>query len=150
MEIFYNQNQFKEIANINLAKCNIVYCEDNIFILDCELERNEFIKSLAYDIASNCDWCYPDIDNISTYIYIDISGKNKKCSLSIEVKPMKLSDADIDGLVITEEVVRAANDFYNQPNYICENIKIYPILITDSEVKGFVLLELNVDNSLFI
>ncbi len=97
------------------------------------------INSLAYDVAANTNWLYPDEDNIKVSIVVDMmSDEGFKPSLVIEVQPPHYKSDDIDGEFIDDEIVASAEAFHQRGGCaMCENIGVYPIEFEGEEEQAF-------------
>lgn len=108
--------------------------EGDEFIIPIKNEKlNKNIEQLAYEIASRNEWCYPDLDNIETKFIIE--KKEKTCVyLNVTVIPPKFTEDDIDGLLITYDMVNASKDFYNNVG-LQDNMDTFKLDIDDNEMK---------------
>ena len=127
--------QFKEIS-VDSEFISLPY-------LDEKLQKS--IGGLAYDIATNNEWCYPDYDNVKLSIWVHMDSEVFKASLRIDVQPPKYTEeekanilreaqGDEDYYQSWLDIFASAEAFHNG-NYtdMSESMGLYDIEFTTEE-----------------
>lgn len=99
-------------------------------------QENEEIQSLALEIAAMNDWCYPNLRHIDARFVVERMNRRVDAYLSIQVEPPVFEEEDVDGILINEDIVSAANDFHNNIG-MHHTMDTYGVELSDSEIKMF-------------
>lgn len=114
--------------------------EDGILILTNDTQLKTSLKELIYEVAQNCEWCYPDVLNskIGFLIMYNDLTRDIDINLVLEVVPPKYSDKDVDNVLITREIVDESIAFYQNKGYYCENIDTYKVELSKKEREDLI------------
>ena len=121
IETYNKQGEFrwgkaKLHAPLNLAAVDyngIISDDIGIFIPITDNALIAAVSPLAYEIASECDWCFPDPDETKASLFVDLDKDKFNVFLQIEAQPPRWTMEDADGLYVTEETVYAAMDYHS-------------------------------------
>ncbi len=156
---FANLQQVAASVSFNLEAVLIdeITFDEVINIPYNDVELTKALRGLAYEIASNTDFVYPDYGNIKTSIAVDVHGKTFKPTLVIEVQPPQYTadekaeilatanqntfDTDFSEYTIWQDILESAEAFFQQGG--CsngENIGMFDIEFEHNELKEFMFL----------
>ncbi|MEF9984527.1 MAG: hypothetical protein RR847_04870 [Bacilli bacterium] len=148
-------NKIKDTTMIDYVYAQAPFNIDNIVYREIEndgmcmsipysdIELTDIVNGLAYEIANNNDWVYPDYQNIKVAIIVSTIDEKFSATLRIDIEPAKFSDktkADIlkDTIIPSEyenwiNIFTSAEDFYNGDDGMSETTGFYPIEFTYEE-----------------